>query len=87
VLDENFSLNTAVAWTQARYQEFTDAGTTGQPYSPPIYDYATGPKNFAEQSRTATNRCWWARQDSNLGPNRYERFAIATMPLISFESD
>ena len=31
---------------------------------------------LARWKTTSSKRKWWARQDSNLRPNRYERFAL-----------
>ena len=46
-LNENVSLNAAIAWTHARYQQFTGEGATGRPLVPPHYGYATGPVDYA----------------------------------------
>lgn len=49
-LDENIDLSGAVAWTHARYQDFTGENPTGAPYIPPRYGYQTGPTDFAGDS-------------------------------------
>ena len=47
VLDDNFALHAAIAWTHARYQQFIGQGATGQPLVPPNYGYATAPTDYA----------------------------------------
>jgi iron complex outermembrane receptor protein len=44
---DNLTINTGVAYTHARYEEYLGAGAPGTPYIPPNYGYATVAEDFS----------------------------------------